>query len=220
VPKTSTIAALADLVEDQWGLFTRRQAEDTGLAWTTLARLAKSGIATRVAHGVYRLRGTPADDLADVHAAWLQLAPGTPAWERSPSQGVVSHRSAAEILGFGHLPADTHQFTVPTRRQTRRHDVHLYRAPVADGEWLNHRGLLITRPSRTVADLLRDKEDPGAVAQVVADCLRAGKEVPSSLAAAISPHAVAFGFDRGDGASLLDWLLDIAGFPPHSDLAV
>jgi hypothetical protein len=34
--------------------------------------------------------------------------------------GVVSHRSAAELYGLGHLTADQHEFTVPSRRQTRR----------------------------------------------------------------------------------------------------
>src|SRR5688572_26990557 len=109
MPRASTIVSLAQLAEDQWGLFTRRQAEATGMAWTTLTRLVQAGGAERIAHGVYRLRGTAADDHVDVHAAWLQLAPGLPAWERTPSQGVVSHRSAAAIYGFGHLPADIHQ---------------------------------------------------------------------------------------------------------------
>src|SRR5688572_23944642 len=122
MPRPSTIVSLAELAEAQWGLFTLRQAEATGMAWTTLSRLVTAGGAERVAHAVYRLRGTAADDHLDVHAAWLQLAPAVRAWERIPSQGVVSHRSAAAVHGFGHLPADIHQFTLPARRQTRRDD--------------------------------------------------------------------------------------------------
>jgi hypothetical protein len=59
--------------------------------------LAKAGILDRVAHGVYRLAGAPPPDYPDLRAAWLQLAPQVPAWERTPEQGVVSHRSAAAL---------------------------------------------------------------------------------------------------------------------------
>ncbi|HZC26699.1 MAG TPA: type IV toxin-antitoxin system AbiEi family antitoxin domain-containing protein, partial [Actinopolymorphaceae bacterium] len=112
----TTLSVLAELAEEQWGLFTRRQAEATGMAWSTLARLARSGVVERVAYGLYRLRGAPPVDHLDLRAAWLQLVPDVPAWERTPETGVVSHRSAASVLGLGHLPADTHEFTLPGRR--------------------------------------------------------------------------------------------------------
>jgi predicted transcriptional regulator of viral defense system len=100
---------------------TRRQAENVaGLAPATFARLASDGsILERVAHGVYHLTGAPLPDHLDLRAAWLQLAPEVPAWERRPDQGVISHRSAAALYGIGHLPADTHDFTLPARQQTR-----------------------------------------------------------------------------------------------------
>jgi predicted transcriptional regulator of viral defense system len=218
MPRASTFVALAELAEEQWGLFTRLQAEATGMAWTTLSRLTRSGSAERVAHGVYRLRGTAADEHIDVHAAWLQLAPSVRAWERTPDQGVVSHRSAAALYGYGHLPADTHQFTFPARRQSRRDDVHLYRAPLAADEWVNHRGLLITRPARIAADLLKEREDPEAVAHVVAEALRAGQDDPVTVATAIAPQAGSFGLERNDGLALMDWLLGLANDPRRGDL--
>src|SRR5262245_51657134 len=98
------------------------------MAWSTLARLAFDAAAVeRLAHGVYRLRGAPPVDHVELRVAWLQLAPGVPAWERTPDTGVVSHRSAASLYGLGHLPADVHEFTLPTRRQSRRPDVRLHR---------------------------------------------------------------------------------------------
>lgn len=69
----------------------------------------------RVAHGVYRLTTAPIPDHMELRAAWLQLAPDIPAWERTSAQGVVSHRSAAALYGLGHLPADRHEFTIPNR---------------------------------------------------------------------------------------------------------
>lgn len=213
MPHASTFESVADLAEDQWGLFTRRQAEATGMAWTTLARLAKSGAAERVAHGVYRLRGTPADDQLEVRVAWLQLAPDTTVWDRRPEQGVVSHRSAAAAYSLGHLTADLHHFTLPVRRQTRRSDVRFHRSALADDEWINLDGLLVTRPARIAADLLENREDPESVAHVIADGLRAIKDYPGTVARAIAPHAVSLGLPEGDGLALLDWLLDLVQDP-------
>jgi predicted transcriptional regulator of viral defense system len=104
MPSTLTLGRLAAIAEDQWGLATRRQAESAGVPQATLTRLIRSGVLERVAHGVYRLAGAPATDHLDLRAAWLQLAPETPSWERSPEQGVVSHRSAAALYGIGDLP--------------------------------------------------------------------------------------------------------------------
>jgi predicted transcriptional regulator of viral defense system len=213
MPRATTLHALADLTEEQWGLFTKRQAEATGMAWTTLARLVRQGAAERVAQGVYRLRGIPPDEHLALQAAWLQLAPDVPAWERGPGQGVASHRSAAALYGLGHLPADVHHFVLPIRRQTRRIDVRLHQAQLQAEEWARRGGLLVTRPARTAADLLAQLEDPGAVAQVVVDALRTGADHPGAVVRAIAPHAVRFELPNGDGPALLEWLLDLAAVP-------
>jgi hypothetical protein len=213
MPRPGTLQALADLSEEQWGLFTKRQAEATGMAWTTLARLARQGPAERIAHGVYRLRGAPPDEDLDLRAAWLQLAPDIPVWQRGLDQGVVSHRSAAALYGLGHLPADVHQFTLPERRQTRRPDVRLHQTRLRADQWPRRRGLPVTRPARIAADLLADLEDPAAVAQVVIDALRAAADDPASVARAIAPRAAGFGLRPDDGPGLLAWLLDLAEAP-------
>ncbi|MCC7078651.1 MAG: type IV toxin-antitoxin system AbiEi family antitoxin domain-containing protein [Acidimicrobiia bacterium] len=211
----STAVRLGQVAEDQWGLITRRQAEDiANIPPATFARLAADGsVLERVAHGVYRMVGAPMPDHLDLRAAWLQLAPATPAWARTPSQGVVSHRSAAELHSIGHLPADRHDFTLPGRRQSRRSDVRLHRRPVSDGEWGDVRGLPVTRPSRIASDLLYDSEDPGAVAHLIADAIRAGYDHPAAFVESLGPHAARFGLRRGDGLALLSWLLDLVGDP-------
>lgn len=205
---------IADLTQDQWGLVTRRQLEDAGFAPTSIERLtAPGGVLERVSRGVYQLAGTPVPDQRDLRGAWLQLAPRLRAWERTPEQGVVSHRSAATLYRLGHLPADQHEFTVPARRQTRRPDVRIHVRSLHDGEWASHGGLLVTAPPRTAADLLRSREDPAATAQVTADALRHGYASPREFAAALAPGAAAHGFPQGDGISLLQWLLDLTGDP-------
>jgi hypothetical protein len=216
VARYPTLNRLSKIAEDQWGLITRRQAEHAGVSRATLQRLATTGVLDRITQGVYRLTGAPPPDHLELRAAWLQFAPDVPAWERTPEQGVVSHRSAAALYGLGHLPADRHEFTLPMRRQSRRKDVRLHHRPIRPSERIVLRGMPVTRPSRIAADLLDDKEDPGAVAQVIADAIRSVYDYPGTFADALRPHAARFGLRRGDGLALLRWLLDLVGDPETS----
>ncbi|MGH9302010.1 MAG: type IV toxin-antitoxin system AbiEi family antitoxin domain-containing protein, partial [Acidimicrobiales bacterium] len=164
MPRPRPLSRIQELAQDQWGLVTRRQIEDAGIPPTTLDRLtAPEGSLERVATGAYRLSGTPIPDHLDLRAAWLQLAPGIPAWRRTAGDGVVSHRSAASVYGIGHLPADRHEFTVPKRRQTRRPDVRIHLRKLSEAEWTGLGGLPVTRPPRIASDLLWEHEDPEAV---------------------------------------------------------
>src|SRR6266508_3709472 len=207
----STLSRLAQVAQDQWGLVTRRQAERAGISPATLQRLASESVLERVAQGVYHLTAAPTPDHLELRAAWLQLAPDVLAWERTPREGVVSHRSAAAVYELGHLPADRHEFTLPVRRQSRREDVRLHQRDVTDSEWLSLRGLPVTRPARIAADLLADREDPEAVGHVIADAIRGVYDYPGTFADALAPHAAKFGLRRHDGIALLGWLLDLVG---------
>jgi hypothetical protein len=211
---SSTLSRLGDIASEQWGLLTRRQISAAGISARTIDRLAASGSALeRISSGVYRLVGAPVPDHMELRAAWLQLAPDTPAWDRLPDQGVVSHRSAAALYGVGHLVADTHEFTLPRRRQTRRRDVRLHISPVANSESIWLRGLPVTRPSRIAADLLAGHEDPAAVAQIIAESSREAFDYPRTFATSLAPLAARFGFRRDDGGSLLRWLLSLVSAP-------
>ena len=203
--------AVLTVAEEQWGLVTKQQVDATGAAWSTLARQARNGALEHMAHGIYRVRGAGSVEQVELRAAWLQLSPAVPAWERGPADGVVSHRSAAALYGIGHLPADVHEFTLPGRKQSRRADVRLHRGTVEESGWTVIGGLPTTRPHRIAADLLAEHEDPGAVAQLIADALRSGFDYPAAIASAIAPHAAAYGLRRGDGLGLLRWLLDLSG---------
>ena len=209
----STLSRIAQIAQDQWGLVTRRQAERAGVSPATLQRLASESVLKRVAQGVYHLAAAPTPDHLELRATWLQLAPDVLAWKRTPAEGVVSHRSAAAVYGLGHLPADRHEFTLPARRQSRRPDVRLHHRQVTDGEWVSLRGLPVTRPARIAADLLADRDDPEAVAQIVADAIRGAYDNPGTFADALAPHAAKFGLRRQDGIALLRWLLDLVGEP-------
>lgn len=208
-----TLNRLARLAQDQWGFVTRRQAEHAGVSPATIQRLADKGVLDRMANGIYRLSGAPIPDHPELRAAWLQLAPDIPAWQRTLDQGVISHRSAAVLYRLGHLPADVHEFTLPVRRQSRRPDVRLHRGDLRPTEHGTLGGLPVTRPGRIASDLLRDKEDPQAVAHIVTDAIRGVFDYPGTFVDALAPHAAAFGLRRGDGVALLRWLLDLVGDP-------
>jgi hypothetical protein len=214
MPAASTISKLARFAPDQWGLVTRRQAEAAGVSRATMTRLAAEGSALeRVGHGVYHLVGAPVPDQLDLRVAWLQLAPEVPAWRRTAAEGVVSHRSAAALYAIGHLPADRLEFIVADRQRSRRPDVRLHIGTLRDDEWIVLRGLPATRPSRIASDLLADREEPDAVAQVIGDALRNAYDYPGTFADALAPHAARCGFRRRDGLALLRLFLDLAGAP-------
>lgn len=214
MPRPSVLPRLQELAQEQWGLVTRRQIENQGIGSTTIDRLtAPEGLLERVATGVYRLAVAPIPDHMDLRAAWLQLAPDLPAWERTAEHGVVSHRSAATVYGLGHLAADRHEFTFPKRRQTRRQDVRIHSRPLKKRDWIALRGLPVTRPSRIASDLLWEHEDPEAVARLIADAIRPVYDYPGTFAEGLAPHAARFGLREGDGIGLLRWLLDTTGEP-------
>ncbi|MGA9312563.1 MAG: hypothetical protein WBV74_19660 [Pseudonocardiaceae bacterium] len=172
----------------------------------------------RIAHGVYRLRGSADPGHLSLRAAWLQLDPTTPAWERldRSAQALVSHSSAAVLYNVGDLRADTHEFTLPVRRQTRRPDVRLHRGRVSDQDWLILHGLPTTRAGRMIADLLAGHHEPEAVAQIVREVLDQGYHYPRVVAKKLGPFATRFDLPSNDGIALLDLLLTMAGHP-HRD---
>jgi hypothetical protein len=193
---------------------TRRQIAQAGIGATTLERLTRpTGVLEPVARGVYQVAGAPVPDHRDLRAAWLQLAPEVPAWERTADQGVISHRSAAALYGLGHLPADQHEFTIPRRHQTRRRDVRIHVRPLQRGEWARLAGLPVTRPARIASDLLWDHEDPEAVAQLIADAIRRFLDYPGTFADSLAPQAMRFGLRKGDGLALLRWFLELVAEP-------
>jgi Transcriptional regulator, AbiEi antitoxin len=216
----SPLARIRDLAEGQWGLVTLQQARAAGVAWRSVTRLVEAGLLERVAHGVYRVRGAAQADHLDLRAAWLQLDPAHPAWQRldDPDVAVVSHASAASLYGVGDLRADVHEFTLSRRRQTRRPEVRIHRGSVPQGERVLLGGLPTTRAGSMIGQLLADHVDVDAVAEITREVLERVLDYPGVVAEAVAPYAGRFGLERGDGIGLLDELLRRAGTPNREAL--
>ncbi|GLY31538.1 hypothetical protein Kisp02_49030 [Kineosporia sp. NBRC 101731] len=206
---------VASLAASQWGLITAAQASQAGIARMQLTRMVKVGLLDRVIHGVYATPGVQADQYLDLRAAWLALAPEATAEARLTdltAAGVVSHASAAQLLGVGDLIADEHEFTVPHRHQTRRAGLRVRRGTLKPEEITISNGLPVTTAARTVADLLLIGHELEHVAAIIADSLRQnltdGPSLETALAPAARRHHVR------DGSALLLLLLDLAGMSP------
>jgi Transcriptional regulator, AbiEi antitoxin/AbiEi antitoxin C-terminal domain len=216
----ATEVVLAELGASQWGLFTAPQAQHAGVSRVRLSRLTKAGALVRLAHGIYALRGAMSSDRLELRAAWLGLDPARLASDRlgdGPAGAVVSHASAADLYGFGDLDADRHEFTTPSRKQTRRPDVRLHRGVLTAGDVTLHGGLPVTTPERVVVDLLAAGHDGEHVAGVLASAVRDRRIGLARLAPRLEPFAARLGFPPRDGQSLLDHLLELGGV---SDLIV
>ena len=203
-------AALAGLAAGQWGLFTATQAQQVGVTRVQLTRLVEAGVIERRSHGVYLISGAGSDNLLDIRAAWLHLDPARTAADRfydGPAGAVVSHASAAVLYDFGDIAADRHEFTLPTRKQTRRTDVILHRRTLDPADVTIHDGLPITRPTRTVIDLLSAGHDGEHIAGVLGSAVRARAVDIYELAHEIGPFAAKYGCTPGDGDQLVDYLL-------------
>jgi len=148
--RNAVASEVASLAASQWGLVTAAQASAAGISRMQLTRMVDAGLLDRVMHGVYATPGVQGDQRLTLRAAWLTIDPGTAAEKRManlPTAGVVSHASAAQLLGLGDLVADEHEFTVPHRHQSTRAGVRVRKGVLEPGEVTIADGL----PVKTVA---------------------------------------------------------------------
>ena len=214
----ATEQRLAEIGTDQWGLVTTAQARRVGVTPQVMAKMTNVGNLFRLAHGVYRLAGSPIDMHEDFRVAWLALDPGLTATERLTSENIdiVSHRSAAHLLGLGDLDVDIMEFTVPRRKQTRRTDVRLYRSPIDADDWTLIAGLPTAKPRRIIADLAAVRIDRGHLATVVRDAVLKHDLAVDIVATTLAPHARGYGAMTGDGQGVVTLLLREAGIPRNA----
>jgi very-short-patch-repair endonuclease len=143
--------AVVDLASRQHGLVTSGQLRATGLTKDALHRWLRDGRVHRVLRGVYVLGQTRLSERGRIHAAALACGPGA----------VVSHRSAAYLLGIGERSPQVVDVIVPRQRGRKVDGIRVHTAPYpARHELRVVDGILCTDVARTVVDLAGTYGEP------------------------------------------------------------
>lgn len=142
------------IAEGQGGFFTAKQAESAGFDRTNHSYHVRTGNWTREHRGIYRLTQYPAPPEADL-ILWSL-------WSRSlkdAPQGVYSHATALRIYDLSDImPAKTHM-TVPQKFRRGAeipNALVLHRADLPPGDIEEREGFRVTRPLRTIQDLIAE----------------------------------------------------------------
>jgi very-short-patch-repair endonuclease/predicted transcriptional regulator of viral defense system len=148
VPIATVVARFASLAQSQHGLI---RVEQLAVGdQRRLRGLADAGVVERLCKGVYRIKGSPPSWIQHVCAGLWSLGP----------DAVCSHATAAALHGFDRFPErEPLEFTVGRDRRNRAALSVWFQAVVHSSAWRpatdRHtvRGLAVTSPERTIADL-------------------------------------------------------------------
>lgn len=206
------ISALTELASSQWGMFTTAQAASEGVSRVQLGRMSSDGRIEPMARGTYRFASAGDTEYAELKAAWLSLLPSKTAYDRlraRPRDCVAAGRTAAALLGDTELHPEPYCFATGRGRRTTRADVRLLPWPAEERDVAVIDGIPATSPERTVADLVRLKEDPSLVANFVEGMASRGHIFDRRRCAELlTPLAARNGYRKGDGES---FAADIVG---------
>ena len=169
------IVAIAQLSESE-GVFTTAQAARMGIPRDALHDAVGSGRLERVMRGAYRMVGSGSSFTDELAAIWKLTAPAKLSNERmrvSDWDGIaIGGSTASALLEIGDLHLSPYRIYAPRRINTRNPLASFARRVVARDEVAFASGLPVTRPERTVFDLVVDDEDLSLVADVLSDASR------------------------------------------------
>jgi very-short-patch-repair endonuclease len=135
---------VATTASRQHGLVTREQLRRLGLSNDAILRWSRDGRIHRVARGVYSLGHRNISERGRIHAAALACGPGA----------IVSHRSAAYLLGIGERSPLVVDVVVPRQGGRKIDGIKAHRVPYpAPHELVIVDGIPCTGPARTIVDL-------------------------------------------------------------------
>lgn len=147
---------LFELAQQQQGFFTAKQAKAAGFAENTHPYHVQMGNWIREHRGIYRLAQFPTAERPDLvlWALWSRN-------RREDIEGVYSHETALSLYDLSDLnPAKLHM-TVPTdfRRNAEIPGILvLHYADLPEGDVQTAPGFRLTRPLRTILDLISTEE--------------------------------------------------------------
>jgi very-short-patch-repair endonuclease len=169
---------VAQIMRQQWGLVTARQAAAAGMSESMLRRRVRTGSLLRIGKGVYALAGAPACWERQALAACLAAGQGA----------LISHRTAAAAWKLD-LPVPDHvELSVPYGRgvRTQHEGVVVHRVRRLEALDCTRIGRLpATSLPRTVVDLAATLE-PAVLAKVVDDALCRRLVAPDRLERTVS----------------------------------
>ena len=142
--KHDTHRRLGQLAATHHGIFTRREARLLGVPDRTVSTRARDGRYQRLRPGVYEIVGAPPTQLQVMAAAVASF----------PALAAISHQTAAELWGL--TQRGLRGIEVVTTRWDRVHrsDLTVHESlDLLPQDVVEHRGVLVTTPARTVVDL-------------------------------------------------------------------
>jgi predicted transcriptional regulator of viral defense system len=180
---------LFEIAEGQQGYFTAKQAETAGFDKKNHHYHVHSGSWIRACRGVYRLSKFPIAEHPDM-ITWSL-------WSRDRSdhpQGVYSHETALSVYKLSDLmPAKLHMTVPPEfRRNAAIPEVLvLHRGRLQDQDIESMQGFRVTRPLKTIADLIAAGDVPADhLQQAVRQAVQRGLINRTKVAAAGIPDDV------------------------------
>lgn len=208
--KRNHISAILELAESE-GLFTTAQAARLDIPRDALHDACASGLLERVAHGAYRLMGSGSSETDELVALWKLTNPKLFAYERLAKwDGIcIGGSSAAYLNGMGDLRLSPYRIYSGKRINSRSPFAKFGVRHVNRRDVSFERGIPVTRPERTVFDLMLDREDPS----LVADALRDAVSSSDGFDFAKLEEMLAGKFGKAKGKSLLKALLADSGIP-------
>jgi predicted transcriptional regulator of viral defense system len=168
------IHAIAELSESE-GVFTTAQAARMGISRDALHDATESGRIERILRGAYRLVGSGFTQIDELVAIWKLTSPDKFAYERMQPSGwdgiVIGGSTAASVLGLGDFYLSPYRIFAPKRINSRNKAVNYAVRNISRREVSFVNGLPITRPERTIFDLVVDSEDMSLVSSAFHDAV-------------------------------------------------
>ena len=209
--KTSeNINSLQSLSASQWGMFSSAQAQNACVGRTQISRMLSDGRLEKCAPGIYRFTSGEETSFAEIKAYWLAAFPKETAFSRiqkTHPDAIVTGRTAAYMHQLGDMYATPYTFIVEKRKQTRSPMISYQTWQIEDCDIEIIEGLPITKVERTIADLIRMREEQSLVDDVIKDAIRAKTIDSHRLAELLAPFAARNGYKRGDGRSFAEALI-------------
>ncbi len=173
--RANYIQAIAELSEAE-GVFTTAQAARMGIPRDALHDAVESGRLERVVRGAYRMVGSGSAQTDELAAIWKLTAPGMFTHERMRADAwdgvVVGGTTAASLQGLGDFYLSPYRIYAPRRINSRNGSARHAVRSIAREDVSFAFGLPVTRPERTVFDLVADHEDMSLVADVLRDATK------------------------------------------------